>query len=109
MVPVVMAIQEPFVTFLTSSGRQHQLLEHVTVTSMLFTLSISAVYLWRRDLLAIDETRYSAPTYKVIYLRQYVSKSRSLMATRPEGSTHRLDAVAVAIVTILMKDIYPVL
>jgi hypothetical protein len=37
MVPVVMAIQEPFVTFLISSGRQHQLLEHVTVASMLFT------------------------------------------------------------------------
>jgi hypothetical protein len=109
MVPVGMAIQEPFVTFLISSGRQHQSLECVCFASMLLALSISAVYLWRRDLLAIDETRYSAPTYKVIYLGQYLFMSLSLKATRPEGSTHGLNAVAVAIVTILMKYIFSVL
>jgi hypothetical protein len=103
--PVVMAIQERFVTFLVPSGRQHQLPEPVTIASM---LSILAVYLWRRGPLAIDETRYSAPTYKVVYLRQYVLMSRSPKATRPERSTHRTNAVTVVIVTVLTKYIYPV-
>jgi hypothetical protein len=52
--PVVMAVQERFVTFLTPLWWQYHLLAFVAVASM---LSILTVYLWRRDLLAIDETR----------------------------------------------------
>jgi hypothetical protein len=101
-----MAVQERFVTFLTPLWWQYHLLAFVAVASM---LSILTVYLWRRDLLAIDETRYSAPTYKVVYLRQYVFISRSHKATRPERSTDSTNAVAAVIVAILTKYIYPVL
>jgi formate-dependent nitrite reductase membrane component NrfD len=82
--PVVMATQERFVTFLTPSWWQYHLLAFVAVASM---LSILTVYLWRRDLLAIDETRYSAPTYKVVYLRQYVF---IFVLTRPQDQREAL-------------------
>jgi hypothetical protein len=76
--------------------------------TILYTTSILAVYSWFRDMLAIDETKCSAPRYKLMYLRQVVLVSCSGKATRPQRCT-LYKAVAEVLVTIPMKQEHHVL
>jgi hypothetical protein len=56
--------------------------------AILYTTSIFAVYLWFGDMTVIEETKCSAPRYKLMYLRQVVLVSCSGKATRPERCTY---------------------